>query len=223
MNKEAEALSDPIESMIAKEAAVLIANDALKHPLPGTKLNGSKAPELDHLDDDILASAHAELAAEISQTDLLKHTEEFVATLENESSATNLPFSMTLSTTNPTAYSSAFATATSHLLSLASTGNKLEKKLALHLGGYQARAKTLRSKIVEASEAVEKARVVLDGFETLRVGEEAALGRRLEGLREEVAVVSRREREIQDVYREVREELRELEARGEGRVNGVVH
>ena len=97
----------------------------------------------------------------------------------------------------------------------ASNGNKIEKKLNLHLGGYQARAKTLRGKIVEAADALQKARMELDTFRTLQIGEEAAVGRRLEALREEVSVVARREREGQQEYKKQKEELREL-----GGVNG---
>ena len=96
----------------------------------------------------------------------------------------------------------------------AEKGNKIEKKLAVHLGGYQQRAKTLRSKIVEAADALEKVRISLDTFRTLQIAEEAAIPRRLEELREEVSFVSKREREAQQVYRTRREEL-------EGLSNGV--
>lgn len=103
-------------------------------------------------------------------------------------------------------------------MTAAEKGQKIEKKLALYLGGYQARAKTLRQKIVEAADALEKARLGLDTARTAQIAEEAAVGSRLERLREEVAFVSRREREAQDSYRERREEL---EALGSGTVNGV--
>lgn len=99
----------------------------------------------------------------------------------------------------------------------AEKGNKVESKLALHLGGYQKRAKTLRSKIVEAGEALEKARMELDTFRTLRIAEEAAIPRRLEALRDEVAFVSRREREAQQLFKARKEELEGLS----GGVNGV--
>lgn len=105
----------------------------------------------------------------------------------------------------------------STILTAADRGNKLEKKLALHLGGYQKRAKMLRQKISEAAEALEKAENSLDSFRTLQIAEEAAIQTRLEGLREEVGFVSRREREAQEVFRGRREELEELR---EGEVNG---
>jgi pre-mRNA-splicing factor CDC5/CEF1 len=92
----------------------------------------------------------------------------------------------------------------------AEKGNKMEKKLALHLGGYQKRAVTLRQKIVEAADALEKAAVGLDTFRTLQIAEEAAIPSRLEALRAEVAFIARREREAQQLYRARKEELDEL-------------
>ena len=97
----------------------------------------------------------------------------------------------------------------------AEKGNKVEKKLALHLGGYQKRAVTLRQKIVEAADALEKATMSLDTFRTLQISEEAAIPRRLEALRAEVEFVARREREAQQLYRVRKEELDGL-----GVVNG---
>lgn len=100
----------------------------------------------------------------------------------------------------------------------AEKGNKLEKKIALHNGGYQQRAKMLRQKIVEASEALEKERISLDTFRTLQIAEEAALPRRLEALREEYMFVQKREREAQELYRSRAEELASMT---NGMVNGV--
>ena len=54
----------------------------------------------------------------------------------------------------------------------------------------------------------------------MQIAEEAAVGSRLEGLREEVAFVSRREREAQEGYRAVKEELESLELEKGGKVNG---
>lgn len=99
----------------------------------------------------------------------------------------------------------------------AEKGNKLEKKVALHNGGYQQRAKMLRQKMVEASEALEKEKISLDTFRTLQIAEEAALPRRLEALREEYTMVQKREREAQELYRSRTEELASM---SQGLVNG---
>lgn len=110
-------------------------------------------------------------------------------------------------------------TAIDALIASAEKGNKLEKKLNLHLGGYKNRAEMLRKKIGEAHEALEKARAALSGFKVLQTSEEAAIQRRLGALRAEVAFVSTREREAQEQYRKMRAELEELTLNG-GRING---
>lgn len=68
----------------------------------------------------------------------------------------------------------------------------------------------LRQKITEASVALEKATDTLDSFKTLQIAEEAAVGSRLEVLRDEVGFISKREREAQDLYRTRKEELNAL-------------
>lgn len=100
----------------------------------------------------------------------------------------------------------------------AEQGAKLEKKLTLHLTGYQRRQKLLREKIGDAAGALEKARDALSGFKTLAISEDVAVSRRLEALRAEVSHVSRREREAQDEYRKARDELSALR---EGATNGI--
>jgi len=101
----------------------------------------------------------------------------------------------------------------------AEKGNKLEKKLKLHLGGYSQRAEMLRKKVCEAHEALERARNALNGFTILRASEEAAIQQRLAALRTEVSFVSTREREAQELYRRTKQELDELTAVN-GRANG---
>lgn len=62
-------------------------------------------------------------------------------------------------------------------------------------------------KIAEAAEALEQERIKLDGFRTLQISEEAALGIRLERIEDEVRVVKGREMEAQEIYRKWREEV----------------
>ena len=89
----------------------------------------------------------------------------------------------------------------------AEKGAKLEKKLTIHLGGYKHRAEMLKKKMTEAHSALGKAQAALNGFEILAKSENQALARRLAALRDEVAFISRREREAQELYRANREEL----------------
>ncbi|KAI4241341.1 MAG: hypothetical protein L6R42_011298 [Xanthoria sp. 1 TBL-2021] len=111
----------------------------------------------------------------------------------------------------------AFDKIQSAIMADAEKSNKLEKRIALHNGGYQQRAKMLRQKIVEASEALEKEKISLDTYRTIQIAEEAALPRRLEALREEYMFVQKREREAQEVYRN---RVEELAGMGTGLVNG---
>lgn len=99
-------------------------------------------------------------------------------------------------------------------MAAAEQGTKQEKKLALHLGGYQKRQKLLKDKIGGAADALEKARNALSGFKTLAISEDVAIDRRLGALREEVSYVTRREREAQEEYRKAKDELDALRAGG---------
>ncbi len=65
----------------------------------------------------------------------------------------------------------------------------------------------LRGKIGEAHEALGVAKNALESFRHLQIAEQAAVESRLEGLREEVGFVVRREREAQEVWRARKEEL----------------
>lgn len=208
---------DPIERMIAKEMAILIAHDARKFPLPGSQIEG-RAPKRETFNDDLLTAARAELEAEVSPAQLERWQEEFgtswTSVHEAPSALPGLSIyadddDFELQEQNMIA---AFDKVQDTLVKTAEQGNKLEKKVALHFGGYQARAKTLRTKILQAHEALQKAKLDLDSFRTLQIAEEAAVTRRVEGLRDEVTYVTRREREAQEIYRQRMEELSSLEA-----------
>jgi pre-mRNA-splicing factor CDC5/CEF1 len=69
------------------------------------------------------------------------------------------------------------------------------------------RERTLISKILEAFEATVQTRIELEGFKTLQAAETQAIPRRLEKLRLETEYVERREREAQEGYRMLNEEL----------------
>jgi pre-mRNA-splicing factor CDC5/CEF1 len=211
--KTAGDATDPA-GLIVREMAILIAHDARKFPLPGSKVEGT-APKLQQISDDFLAEARAELSNVVSPDELRQWQEHFDSTWTDVHQSTSLPGLDAYSDDEDfdiqeTRMKTAFDRLQSTLLETANQGNKLEKKLALHNGGYQSRAKTLRNKIVEASEALEKARFELDSFRTLQIAEEAAITRRLEELREAVTLVTRREREAQELYRTRREELESM-------------
>lgn len=223
--QRASQVTDSIGGAIAKEAALLIAHDAKKFPIPGAKVEG-KPRKVERLDDGYVQSARAAIAAEVSAQQQQVFQENF-DTYWSSTHNHSLPgLSNYTDEEEEDGFQqeqrmiSVFDNVQTSLLATAERGNKLEKKLALHYGGYQNRSKMLRTKIVEASSALEKAKDELDAFRTLQVSEESALPMRLEKLRDDVNFVMRRERETQDVYRGRKDELDELVAGGGGMVNG---
>lgn len=214
-----------IEGLIANEAAILIAHDSRKFPVPDAQVKG-QAPKLSQLDDRLLDAARASIATEIASAEAQQS--EWQEKFDDGWSsvrAKSLPGLENYEDDEQDAFQeeermvAAFDTVQTSLFATAERGNKLEKKLSLHYGGYQNRAKTLRSKILEAGAALPAAENELDAFRTLQISEESAVTRRLERLREAVSFVMRREREAQDLYKSRKDELDELLA-GTGTVNG---
>ena len=204
--KAASTISDPIEAIIAIEKALLIANDSLKYPIPGAKVRGSSKP-LRTFDEEALSLARLEIAKEIPRINRADDLKAF------EDSGFLLPGLESYGddeAVNDHLLTEAFDSVQSRIMADAERGNALEKKLSLHLGGYQKRAKTLRQKIFEAAEALEEEERKLNTFKNLQVAEDAALVRRVESLREEVEGVKKREWEAQQRYRTALEELEDL-------------
>ncbi|KAI1264185.1 pre-mRNA splicing factor component-domain-containing protein [Xylariaceae sp. FL1019] len=222
----ASAIDDPAEALIAKEVVRLVAGDAQRYPLPGSTFKGT-ASALEKLDDASLAEARLKILMEVKNTPNL---EEVQAVWERENSSALLlglgcyedddedqqvaamrsAFDVSHNLTSRWGFSqtlTAYQGAQESTVAIAERCSKLEKKLNLHLGGYEKRAKTLRSKMAEASESLEKATFALGGFRTLAISEEITIRSRLDALREEVNYVSRREREAQQAYRQTKEEL----------------
>ena len=155
----------------------------------------SKASKLKRLNDDLLSQARAEIQKEMPF--------EIPAPLPDD-------WEPLTSAIFPSLYNS--------VESLAEKNNTIEKKLALHLGGYQQRAKALRQKISEAAEALQATKLRVETSKTAQIAEEATVASRMDHLRDEVTAVNRREREAQEVYRAQKEELESL---GTPLTNGV--
>ncbi|KAH8434822.1 putative cell division control protein (Cdc5) [Aspergillus melleus] len=223
--ERASHVTDPIAALIAKETALLIANDARRFPVPGAKVEG-KARKLERLDDDLVAAARATIAAETATSGQQQDWQEGFDTQWSSTHSSTLPGLSNYADEEEDEFQQeqrmigAFDGVQASIFSTAERGNKLEKKLALHYGGYQNRAKMLRTKILEASSALEKSKDELDAFRNLQISEDSALAHRLERLRDEVSFTMRREREAQEVYRTRKDELDELVAGTGGMVNG---
>ena len=219
--KASSETSDPVEAIIAEETALLIANDALKYMLPGAKVSGSSRP-LEVFEDEAMDKARLEIALELPseiRDQIQQNFEESLESLHN-TSLPGLAGYEEDEVDERQAILEAFEKVQNTIRDDAEKGNKLESKLAVHFGGYQKRAKMLRDKIIEASEALTNEKIKLDSLQTLQIAEEAALPRRLESLQEEVAFVKKREREAQDLYRVRMQELDSL-SNGTGLSNGA--
>ncbi|KAH0532085.1 hypothetical protein TsFJ059_000823 [Trichoderma semiorbis] len=215
--KRAKDIADPSAALIAVETATLMANDATKFPLNGSQVKGALQP-LDHIDDGLLADARLRI---LSETKPLPSFEDIQAAFESRAGGDSLLLGLGCYNDDDdeqdAAMRAAFDAVQETIMTSAEEDAKLEKKLTLHLGGYQKRQKMLKDKVADAADALEKARVALSGFKTLAISEDVAINRRLESLRDEVNFISRREREAQEEYRKAKEELEALRA---GDVNG---
>ncbi|KAK0468181.1 pre-mRNA splicing factor component-domain-containing protein [Desarmillaria tabescens] len=90
---------------------------------------------------------------------------------------------------------------------------KVEKKLGVTLGGYQARFAAVSKRITDAFSELQKTHLDYESFARLRINEEATGPRRVSALKEEVEVLARREQGLQERYVELVNEKREAETR----------
>ncbi|KAF2230191.1 pre-mRNA splicing factor cef-1 [Viridothelium virens] len=207
MLKNAANIADPLESAVAKEMALLVVHDAVK--FRGAKVDGSPKP-LEVFDDEALEKAKMEIALEMAeQKDKVDGSELGGAwdEIQGKSKLPGLGAYGEDEVDEEQLMVEAYDNVHEKMVDLAQLGNKIEKKLGLTLGGYQQRAKTLRQKIVDAAEALEKNKTELNTAQTMETLEQGAISGRLERLRDEVAFLSRREREGQELYRARKEEL----------------
>ncbi|KAF2745495.1 hypothetical protein M011DRAFT_427204 [Sporormia fimetaria CBS 119925] len=218
MLKRAADIEDPVQREIETEMALLIANDLAK--FGGGKVTGT-APPVQPLSLAAVDKVKMEMALElaiVSDKDKKAFHSSFGTAWTNlhTSKLPGLDGYEEDEVDEHQLMVEAFENVQDTILETAQSANKIEKKLALHFGGYIKRSKLLQQKIVDASKALEKTKMELDAARTMQYSEETAISRRLDSLRDEVAFVSRREREAQELYRARRDELESLAA-----VNGT--
>lgn len=216
LSRAADDIEDPAEKAVAREAALLMAYDAAKYPLPGAT-RGGEAPSLVQIDDNALAEARRQILMDMKDKPKHEEVEAAWAKSNNNSLLLGLGCYDDTEQDELEALKVAAEDIQETMIASAEKGSKLEKKLNLHLGGYKQRAETLRKKIGETATDLEKATNALHAFEIMASSEEVAVKNRLAALREEVSFVSRREREAQEIYRRNQEELSAL---GAGGANG---
>lgn len=204
MLKNAQALEDPIRRAIAIESALLVANDGRK--FGGTKVKGSSKP-LQSFDVTLLEKARSMVKSAVEGVpDFTDAWNE----IHGSSKLPGLDGYYEDEIDEHQMMVELFDNLEDKITETAEKGQELEKKLAKLHGGYQQRSKTSQQKILATADRLEKTSIDVFTYRNAQVGEEAAAYRRLEALRDEVAFISRREREAQEEYRRTQQELSDL-------------
>ncbi|KAK5742823.1 Pre-mRNA-splicing factor cef1 [Elasticomyces elasticus] len=210
--RNARAVEDPIEREIAEESARLMANDAVR--FGGARVKGTVVA-IEILDEEAVRNAKMEVLLEMGRDeDRALFGREFEREWERARAGKILPGLAGYGeeeVDERELLTEAFAHVEEKLTVEAEKGVSLEKKLGKVHGGYVARQKVLKAKILQAAAKLEVMRVEGETARYAQVSEEVGIGERMEGLRGEVEFVARREREAQDVYRGRREELEGLQ------------
>ncbi|QIW98996.1 hypothetical protein AMS68_004514 [Peltaster fructicola] len=212
MTKHARSITDPAERLIEEELITLLANDARN--FGGAKVQGSALPVREY-SEEVMQRAHMEVVMAMGDPSARA---EFGQAFEQEWTQAHagkvLPGLAAYADDDEwdeeQLLTETFDKLQDRISASASKGAALEKKLAKHHGGYIERNKKLRQKIVDAAALLAKTKIDVDVARAAQVAENAALTGRLEQLRDEVALVTRREREAQDVYRERKDEFQSL-------------
>lgn len=238
ISDEEKSASDEVQRLVDAELGQLLRHDSLAHPIPGTSQPGGTISTYVMPTDEDVAEAktqiHLELAASLgfpnaNETQIREGLAALLKSEEVDDTASwahirqHLAFDATLQTWVEPTKLSATQRVAGYITQLeesrdlmtkeANKASKSEKKLGVTLGGYQARSKALAKRITDAFEELRKTKVDLESFSRLRVNESAAGPRRVEGLREEVERLERRERSLQERYAELDSERKESEAR----------
>ncbi|XP_031623227.1 cell division cycle 5-like protein [Contarinia nasturtii] len=97
-----------------------------------------------------------------------------------------------------------------HMAKEAKRCGKIEKKMKILTGGYQARAQAIMKQLNEAWEQIDQHSLALSTFKFLADQEDLAIPRRMETLTEDVERQMEREKQLQAKYAELESELRSL-------------
>ncbi|PPQ90126.1 hypothetical protein CVT25_012295 [Psilocybe cyanescens] len=229
------------QKLINAELAELLQHDSIAYPLPGTtKAAGTSQSMYVPPDDDALevakAAVHSELAAmtgfptaspEQLKEGLLKLSKTEASTIPEGVSWAAIKNRLAYDTSTKSWVEPASLSADARvegyaallednravMTKEASKAAKMEKKLGVTLGGYQARAGTLVKRISTAFEEMQKGKLDMESFSRLRANETAVGPRRVDALREEVEKLEFRERMLQMRYKELTAEKEESEKR----------
>jgi pre-mRNA-splicing factor CDC5/CEF1 len=229
---------DEVTKLVNQELAALLRHDSIAFPLPGTALPGGTRSAYEIPGDDDIASAKAaiqqELASALGYPDanveqlkqgllVLSAQEEVDESVSWANLRPTLAFN--ISTKRWVEPESLSSEARIHGLSAqlnecrdamakeAQKAAKMEKKLNVTLGGYQARSKALSKRVVDGFDDLQRTKIEYESFSHLRNNEIATGPARVAALKEEVEKLESRERMLQSRYAELEQERREAEAR----------
>ncbi|OWT40682.1 pre-mRNA-splicing factor CEF1 [Cryptococcus neoformans Bt1] len=220
--------------LINLEVAMLMKHDSIAHPLPGTSTPGGLASEYDMPEDDFVAAAKKAIHTELTNALGLpgasdEHLRLAIGAVAEENEAAfaeawakereGLVYSpSTQSWVDRTSlspeelsacYTAMINASRDRVIAEATKATKAEKKLGKQLGGYQTLNEKVKKAIVDVMEEIHQTKRDMETFLMLKGIEEAAAPARLEKIREEVAVLERRERDLQARYAELNDKRRE--------------
>ncbi|KZT66724.1 hypothetical protein DAEQUDRAFT_695271 [Daedalea quercina L-15889] len=237
LDEEPSELADA-EKVVHEELAQLLHHDAIVHPLPGTAHPGSTRSAYELPPDDAMDAAkfavRDELAAalgypganeeqlrqgilaisgqdDVDETLSWAHIRQQLA--YDASSKTWIEPEKLTEAARIAGYTALLDESRQDMAKEAGKAAKSEKKLNITLGGYQARSKTLTTRIADAFKEMQKTKVDYESFVRLQANEGAVGPVRVSALKEEVEKLERRERSLQERYAELEAERRESQAR----------
>jgi len=220
--------------LVNSELAELMLHDSIAHPLPGTRLAGHTSSGYEMPADQDVATAKGaiqlELASsvgfpnadpeqlrqgllslaqgqDIDDSQSWSHIRQQL--VYNKASRSWVDPETLSSSERIDGYSAILDEGKESMAGHAQKAAKLEKKMGVMLGGYLNRSQALSKRITDAFEEIQKAQLEHDSFSRLRTIESAVGPRRVEGLKEEVEKLERRERLLQERYAELDSERRD--------------
>ncbi|KAH8102823.1 pre-mRNA splicing factor component-domain-containing protein [Cristinia sonorae] len=224
--------------LIHDELAQLLLHDAIAYPLPGTALPGGTRSSYTIPDDDTLTAAKAAVREEVASAlgypnateqqlqdglAALSQQEEIEESYLWSSVRQQLVYDaksgtwverQSLSEEDLIAgFSVLLNRSRDAMAAEAQKTAKVEKKLNVVLGGYQARSRALSKKMAESFDELQRTKLEYESFSLLKTNESVTGPGRVSALQEEVEKLERREHALQGRYAELDNERREVEAR----------
>ncbi|KAF9126517.1 Pre-mRNA-splicing factor cef1 [Mortierella sp. 14UC] len=186
------------DRLIQEEFARLVSHDAVAYPPAGSKVAGGKqnAPALEVLSDEYLALARSEIDQELEGLGSNEKYEAFAAEFDQVWEQ----IQEEMKELQQIGLAAQFTHKRSLMTKQAAKAGKLEKRLGVTLGGYQARSQTLAMQLLSSHEELLSSELELASFKNLRIMEEAAVSNRMDALNKEVTQLSSRESFLQQKW-----------------------